>query len=159
MQSGSETFFSVFVLSEYLNERGQDTSFEELPIPQLAGLLTEFYMSLRTKDGKRYSKSAYVNIHSALNRYLNAPPFNKEINLMRNKCFLNANQIFSGVLKQLRESGLDVSKHKSAICEGDMKKMYSSGFLAVTHQKHYLTKCLWRSASISGEEGERGCGD
>ena len=51
----------------FLSERGEDTGFEHLPIPQLASMLREFYASLRTKDGKQNSKMAYVNIHSALN--------------------------------------------------------------------------------------------
>ena len=74
---------------EYLHERGEDSEFEKLSLPELACVLREFYASLCTKEGKHYSKSAYVNIRSALNRYLNSK-------LMRNKCIMNAS-IFRGM--------------------------------------------------------------
>ena len=97
----------------------------------LANSLHKFYACLRNKDGALYSKSAYVTLRSSLNRHLNGPPFNMQVNLMRDKIFTNTNQVFVGILHQLKESGKDLTKHKSPIRPGDMSKMYSSGVLGV----------------------------
>ena len=43
--------------------------------------------------------------------------------------FLQANQVLTGVLRQLRQSGLNVTHHKQAIAAGDMKKLYECGVL------------------------------
>ena len=87
--------FCFMYVSEFLSEKGKDTSFEELPVDQLSSTLREFYGSLRTKDGTFYSRSAYVNIRSGLNRHLNSRLFHRQLNLMRDLSFLNANQVFT----------------------------------------------------------------
>ena len=103
-----------FFLPDFLLEKGHSTDFEMLPVEVLAPLLREFYASLRNKDGSYYSRSSYVNIRASLNRHLNSPPFSREINLMRDKSFMNSNQVFMGVLRQLCESGKDVTHHKKS---------------------------------------------
>ena len=49
---------------------------------------------------------------------------------MHDREFLQANQVFQGIIKNLRRSGLDVTKHKSSISKPDFEKMYSSKVLS-----------------------------
>ena len=97
-----------------------------------------------------------MNICSSLNRYLNSPPHNRELNLMRDKSFQNANQVLSGVLKQLRESRLNVTRHKSAIAEGDIKKLYTSGVLGLDTPEALFNKVFVEISLYFGQRGREG---
>jgi len=115
----------IFIFSEYSVGSGQE-DFEMLPIGELAELLRQFYGALRTQKGEKYGRSALVNIRSGINRHLTSPPFNRCINIMRDVQFQAANQVLKGILRRLRLDGEDVTKHKEAISEGDMKKLYET---------------------------------
>lgn len=118
------TFFT-----EYLMEKRKDTNFETLPDTLLAEVLRVFFAEVRKQDGKPYSKSGMVNLRAGLNRYLQAPPNNRIINLMHNDAFQNANRVFCGVLRDNKENGLDKSKPKTSIAPGDLEKLYNEYFL------------------------------
>lgn len=70
-----------------------------------------------------------INLHAGLNRYLQSPPHSRIINLMHHDAFQNANAVFTGVLRDNKEKGFDVSRTKSAIAPADMKKLYKDYFL------------------------------
>ena len=54
-----------------------DGSFKHESDEKLDELLKEFFCSIQKKNGQKYSKSAMVNIRSALNRHLHLPPYNR----------------------------------------------------------------------------------
>ena len=86
-----------------------DTNFENLPVDELAEILRQFYGIVLSKNRKEYSKSGMVNIRSGLNHYLQDPPNRRNIDLMNDKQFLQANKVFTGRLRDNKEKGLDVS--------------------------------------------------
>ena len=77
-----------------------DTEFEQMSKEVLADTLREFYPSARQvpqdeeEEGKSYAKQSLINIHSAINRHLQLPPYNKTWDLMKDKEFLAANKVF-----------------------------------------------------------------
>ena len=123
-------FVYMLLVSEFLAVKGECTDFEGFPEEKLCCLLREFYGSLRNKDGDHYSKSSYVNIRASLNRHITSPPFNRQINLMRDRCFMTANHVFNGLLRTMKEAGKDRTTHKTAIREGDMERLYTTGVLS-----------------------------
>ena len=44
--------------------------FELATVQELYSLLSHFYASVRTKDGKEYSKAALVGVRAGLNRHV-----------------------------------------------------------------------------------------
>ena len=69
---------------------------------------------------------------------------------------MNASQLFSGVLCQLHEHGLDVTKHKTAIGAEDMDTMYSSGVLG-DHSPEALQNKVFVEPSLHfGRHGHEG---
>ena len=50
---------------------------------------------------------------------------------MHDREFQGSNQVFYGNMRTLRQAGLDRSRHKDAVTENDMRKMYSSGVLSI----------------------------
>ena len=105
--------------------------FEHQEDVELGHILSELYGSVRTKKGELYSKSGYINLRGGLNRHLNNPPFSRNINIMRDRLFNNANTVFYGMIKKLRSEGLDTTEHKSPISPGDIDKLYSTGTIGI----------------------------
>lgn len=146
----------IYLVSEYLQENRLPENFEEYPPEKLSATLRTFYGSLRNKQGDVYSKSAYINIRAAINRYLTSPPYNKTINIMHDRQFMAANHVFMGILRHLRESGKDVTHHKSAITPGDMQKLYDSGLVSNDSPSNLQRKVFLEVCLQFGRRGREG---
>ena len=101
-----------------------------MALEELAQNLRRFYGDLVSKCGEEYSKSSLINIRAGLNRHLTSPPWNRQINLMKDRSFQAANQVLCGILRDYRSRGKDVSQHKEAVTAADVDKIYSSGTLS-----------------------------
>ena len=126
--------------SDWLSDHGFDTGFEGEEASVLASKLRRFYADLRQKTGEVYKRSFLVNVRAGINRHLISPPFERKINLMHDVEFQSANQVFYGVIRMLKQQGLDKTGHKSAIWEEDFKKLYSSGVLGNETPETLLNK-------------------
>ena len=116
-------------IADWLADHGLSLDFEEWDVDRLAECLRRFYGDLLNRKGGEYSKSSLINIRAGLNRHITSPPWNRQINLMRDRGFQTCNQVFTGILRDFRERGLDVTQHKEALTAGDVKRAYSSGTL------------------------------
>jgi len=115
------------LFSEWLAHEKIETDFENLETQKLAELFKCFYVSMRQQNGTRYGKSAHINIRAGINRHLISPPFDKQMNIARDRDFQSANQVFIGCLRKLRQS------------ESDTEKLYTSGCIG-THTPTALLK-------------------
>ncbi|PIK37133.1 hypothetical protein BSL78_26030 [Apostichopus japonicus] len=75
--------------------------------------------------------------HEELNCLLRV--FYAEINVMSDREFQCANNVFRGVLKQMKKAGLDRSQHKSPIAAADLKKMITALDVETPHGLLRLT--------------------
>lgn len=148
----------IFSIADWLIEKGHQVSFEYLSTEDLNKMLRQFYAELQPKKGDKYSRSAYINIRNGLNRHLNKHPFSRKINIMQDRDFLPANEVFTAVLKELRREGLDKTKHKSVIEAKDIEKMYSTGTIG-NHNPVALQRKIFFELSLHfarrGREGLR----
>ena len=136
-----------------------DTNFEELPTDNLAQLLHQFYGTVLSKQGKKYSKSGMVNLRSGLNRYLQNPLFKRTLDLMNDKCFLQASKVLTGKLCDNKENGLDVSKPRHAIDKEDMEILfnkYFSGGLKKFDTYILMQKVFFDIVYYTGRRGKEG---
>ena len=94
-----------------------------------------------------------AKILSGLDRYFTSPPHSRKVNLMQDKAFQDANQVFLGKIRKLRQDGLDQTKHKDAVRAADMAKLYDSGTLAIDNPMALQGKYILRLAFafIAGE--------
>ena len=70
-----------------------------------------------------------MNVRAGLNRHLISPPYDRKVNLMHDTAFQGANQVFYGLIRTLKQQGLDRTVHESALTQADFKKLYSCGIL------------------------------
>ena len=120
---------NFLLILDWLKAKQNDPNFEQLPDEDLAQLLRNFFGEVRTKNGKKYSKSSMINLRSDINHYLQLPPNNRIKNLMRDDTFLQANKVFTGQLRLNKEEGLDVPTPIRSIDPADLNKLFDDYFI------------------------------
>lgn len=88
-------------------------NFECMDSPLLDDMVSNFYASLQTQRGKDYSRSALTGLRAGKNRYLTSPPFQKQMNLMKDRDFMKSNQVFTGLIRQMKRNGKDTSETRN----------------------------------------------
>ena len=91
-------------------------------------MLRKLYGTVLSKKGTPYSKSGMINLHAGINRYLQNPPFNHTFDIMNDAIFLPANKVFTGLMRDNKEKGYDISKPRESIDQEDMKKLFNEYF-------------------------------
>ncbi|XP_078605624.1 uncharacterized protein LOC144878654 [Branchiostoma floridae x Branchiostoma japonicum] len=125
------TRWGVKIFKAWLQERDHDTAFEQLPPEELAGLLRQFYGEVRKDDGTPYAKASYACLRAAIHRHLTGPPYHCKYNILKDKEFQAANNLYIGVLKQLKRDGKDTCKSYPPILASDLRKMFETKILSV----------------------------
>ena len=73
-------------------------------------------------SAKKVKRKSIVRlVTDTFQHHLVSPPY---------KCFQSSNHVFEGKLKELLKTGKDITVHKTAIEEADMRKFYESGVLS-----------------------------
>lgn len=119
-------------------------------------MLENFYASARTKDGKLYSKASLMGIHAAIQRYIQGPPFNRQINLISGVCFAQANSVIQGAIKMMRKEGLDKAARHLPIPPEDLVKIYESGAFALDTPTTLQNKVYFEVTLHFGRRGREG---
>ena len=95
----------------------------------MASLLRHFYAEVRKDNGELYAKASYVGLRAAVHRHLTGEPYSRQINILQDREFQSANQVFLGMLKRMKKEGLDRSCPKPVVSNGDLEKLFTSGVL------------------------------
>ena len=91
-------------------------------------MLRKFYGTVLTKKGAPYSKSGMINLRAGINRHIQSPPYNRTLDIMNDASFLPANKVFTGRMRENKESGLDVSKPRESIDQDDLNILFENYF-------------------------------
>ena len=123
-------YINIVFFVAWLADHKYDVAFETMQPEELAEYLRRFYGDLASKSGEEYSKSYLINIRAGLNRHVTSPPWNLQINLMHDRTFQSANQVFNGLLRDYRVRGMDKSQHKAALTAADVDRLYTTETLS-----------------------------
>ena len=126
---------------------------------QLDQNLRRFYAEARTQKGEPYSKSTVLGFWHAIERYLNAPPYNKGLQLASDPRFMWSNQMLDAQLLNLRRNGKENVTHKPVIEEGHLKQLQTSGVFSLSSPLSLLRNAWYHIALFfcrRGSEGQRG---
>ena len=111
-------------LRNYLTETGvPDIKFENLTAEMLAETLSTFYFNARTVDGQMYKSSSLEGFRHGLNRFLQGPPNNRNIDIIRDPQFRGANDAFESAMRELKSAGKGEVEHHPQISDADLKKL------------------------------------
>lgn len=90
------------VFREYCQQKGID-NVDTIPTREIARLLQTFYEDARTREGVPFSANSLVVIRYAINRYYRAPHVNRNIDIVRDPAFHNANKTFKAIVRRLHQ--------------------------------------------------------
>ena len=110
----------------YLAAKGYTLNFEKWPAEQLNDVLKMYYFDVRKVNGELYKTGAMKSMRHALNRHLNSMPFERNIDLIKDPEFRDANLNFDAMLAKLKQEGYGETVHYGAICDADLKLINSS---------------------------------
>ncbi|XP_071116776.1 uncharacterized protein, partial [Haliotis cracherodii] len=123
---------------------------------QLNERLRFFYAEVRNAEGDLYSKSSFVGLRAAIHRHIRGPPFERSINIIQDREFHTANNVFLSMIKKLKRDGLDQTTHHAAIPENDLKKIRES---LDTETPSGLLRKVWFDLTLGfarrGKENQR----
>ena len=80
--------------------------------------------SNKTVKGELYKSSSLENFRHILNRYLAAPPFNLEIDMIKYVDFRTANESYRAALREIQTAGKGDTSHHPQIGLSDLKLIY-----------------------------------
>nr|XP_054602829.1 MORC family CW-type zinc finger protein 3a isoform X4 [Nothobranchius furzeri] len=153
-----QTAWALNCFQTWLNLKHIQVNFQQVEKPELNTVLREFYGSIRTAKGERYSISSYLGLRAGLNRYVNEPPVSRSWNLTQDPEFIPANNVFKGVIKKIRKAGKDTTTYHPPISPEDQRILKYSAALSPDNPKGLLNK-VWYDIQLHfgrrGKEGNR----
>ena len=91
-----------------------------MPVEQLPKLLEEFYCNACTKNNEYYNTTTMKSLRSNLNRWFKQ---NRNINIVTNEKFTEANNMFTGMLVKAKKMGKGIRKSTPVILDEDLLKI------------------------------------
>jgi len=84
-------------------------------------ILRKFYCNIRKRNGEPYAKKTMISIRYGLQKKFEK---SHKFDIVNDEQFKEANNMFQACLKKLKIDGIGDNKHKDAISEEDIKKLY-----------------------------------
>ena len=120
--------------------------------------LRRFYAEARKKDGEMYGKKTLLGFRHGIERYLNQPPYSRNVNISSDSRFKRSNEMLDAQLVQLKRSGKENSIHKPPIESEDLLKIKSSEAVSLSSPLSLLRN-VWFHVVLffcrRGREGQR----
>ena len=80
----------------------------------------------RKNNGMKYKASSIENWRHSLNRYLQTPPFERNIYMIKDAAFRESNLSYRAAIKELKsDEGKGKTKHYPIISDADMHKLHT----------------------------------
>ena len=133
------TTWALSCLQTWLNLKNIQVNFQSVSQSVLNTVLRQFYGSIRTTKGELYSISSYLGLRAGLNHSINEAPVSRSWNLMQGPEFIPANDVFKGVVKEIRRAGKDRTTHHPTITPEDQRILKYSA-LSSDNPKGLLNK-------------------
>lgn len=116
--------------------------FEEYCKDELAQKLKQFYGEMNVCDGK-----SLVGLRAGIHRYLLAPPYCKDFNIIADPAFIEANKVLVAKVKHnLKRMMTETKIKKLAISADNVSKLYSTSTLGVDNPKSLRNKVFFELA-------------
>ena len=129
-----------------------------MTIGQVDANLRRFYAEARKKDGEMYSKKSLLGFRHAIERFLNQPPYSRNVKMSSDPRFNRSNEMLDAQLVQMKRSGKENTKHKPIIEDEDLVKLKTSEAISLKSPLSLLRN-VWFHVVLffcrRGREGQR----
>ena len=97
-----------------------------MAVEELDRNLRQFYAEARNKEGENYSRATLLSLRNGIERYLRTTPHSLGIRFTHDPRFVLSNQMLDAKIKQLKQEGMQNTKHKPATEKEDLAKLKTS---------------------------------
>lgn len=147
---GMKKFFS------WITKRNKKVDLKTVPMEELNELLRKFYAEVKTEKKTMLTPSALTGIRAALHRSLIASPYERKFNIISDREFTTANEMFNARCKLYCKSNNVKAKHKAAIEQEDMLRLRDY-FKDLEQNPTKLQEYIWFSLCFHfGRRGREG---
>lgn len=154
-------FSNISFFSDWYSEKIESGEFSN-PIWQnltktlLNDVLARFYVEVRKRDGKPYSKQAYAGLRAGIQRHLSDGPWFVTYYIVSDPAFKQSNDTMAGVFKWLAKEGLDKVQHHEPIDPMDIEKLKTTNVIG-TENPLALQRLVWLGIALHfGRRGREG---
>ena len=98
-----ETERDVRLLERFLKTKDEDRKIEELPAAELNEFISEFIISVRTKDGNEYEPTSLRSLMASFERHLKKQGYSASI--INDLVFMKTRKVLQSKQKQLKKQG------------------------------------------------------
>ena len=120
----------VALLTVFLQTKGETREIAEIPPVELNELLSEFILSVRTKEGQEYEPSSLRGMVASFERHLKRKSY--PVSIINDLAFEKLRKTLQSKQKQLKKQGRGNKPNASvALTEDEIKLLFDKGLLGM----------------------------
>ena len=114
------TNWGCLKLKKWAEKRNVVIDLKVVSVERLNEILRKFYAEVKTEKNGTLTPSALTGIRAAINRNIVSPPYSRSMNIIADREFTTANQMFTAKCKLYYRKGNKKPQHKALIERPDM---------------------------------------
>ena len=151
--TAQKTERDVRLLERFLKTKDEDRKIEDIPAAELNEFISEFIISVRTKDGNEYEPTSLRSLMASFERHLKKQGYSASI--INDLVFEKTRKVLQSKQKQLKKQGKgNKPKASVALTSEELKILYEKGLLGMCSPEALLNT-LWLNNTL--HFGLRGC--
>nr|XP_058969405.1 LOW QUALITY PROTEIN: uncharacterized protein KIAA1958-like [Pocillopora verrucosa] len=141
------------LLERFSKTKDEDRKIEDIPGAELNEFISEFIISVRTKDGNKYEPTSLRSLMASFERHLKKKGYSASI--INDLVFEKTRKVLQSKQKQLKKQGKgNKPKASVALTTEELKILYEKGLLGMCSPEALLNT-LWLNNTL--HFGLRGC--
>ena len=134
------------LLELFLRSKKEHREVENIPPVELNELLSEFILTVRTKEGKEYEPTSLRGMIASFERFLKRK--NYQASIIKDLAFEKTRKTLQSKQKQLKKKGKGNKPNSSvALTEDEVRVLYEKGLLGISSPEALLNS-LWLNNSL-----------
>ena len=144
--TAQKTERDVRLLERFLKTKDEDRKIEDIPAAELNQFISEFIISVRTKDGNEYEPTSLRSLMASFERHLKKQGYSASI--INDLVFEKARKVLQSKQKQLKKQGKgNKPKASVALTSEELKILYEKGLLVLCSPEA-LSNTLWLNNTL-----------
>ena len=151
--TAQKTERDVRLLERFLKTKNEDRKIEDIPAVELNEYISQFIISVRTKDGNEYEPTSLRSLVASFERHLKKKSYS--VSIINDLVFEKTRKVLQSKQKQLKKQGKgNKPKASVALTSEELKILYEKGLLGMCSPEALLNT-LWLNNTL--HFGLRGC--
>ncbi|XP_041369530.1 uncharacterized protein LOC121383525 [Gigantopelta aegis] len=152
----NKTRSDLRVFTDWLKSNKEFRNLEDIPPAEFDGLLAQFYMDVRAKDGSEYEANTIIGIRNSIHRHLR----NLKVNMYIKKDpeFSHSRNVLELKKTQLKNEPRQKKQHRrkvDGLCEDDISILYDKQVLGAANPASLLHAVWMNNAFYFGFRGRK----